>query len=157
MAEQTKKIAAPCDSRCQYANPDNPDCNCECGGSNHGQGSDVRVWEKKRARLSITRKAFRKSLNAEVPRSGTHLYRHQREEFDKQYLIWKSAQLAQQENETAPEQTTTVPQGSELTVIKDAKIGEDTFSHVRRQNGKTEYRKNDKLITKAQVPTELGW
>jgi hypothetical protein len=28
--------ATPCDARCYYA--EGPDCNCSCGGRNHGRG-----------------------------------------------------------------------------------------------------------------------
>lgn len=153
-----------CDAKCQYANPEQAaDCKCECAGKNHGQGTDTRVWEAKAERLSKTRKAFRRELNAKEPRSGTRLYRHNREEFDKQYAEWSGKPMQEQlaldpAKEGEDKSITTVHQsGSEVTVIKDQQVGDDTYSHVRRSNGKTEYRKNDKLITKAQLPTELGW
>ena len=90
MEKTTPQVApTPCDSKCQYADPEKAaDCKCECAGANHGQGQDTRIWELKRERLSKTRKAFRKYLNAQDPRSGTRLYRHNREEFNKQYLEW---------------------------------------------------------------------
>lgn len=161
-------IASHCDTRCQYANPEIPDCNCECGGKNHGQGTDTRIWELKNTRLSQTRKAFRKFLNAQVKGSGSKLYRKNRSEFDKQYLIWKNGSSKEDpslitdavelDKQLTPEPVTTVHKsGSEVTIIKDQEFEGNTYSHVRRSNGKTEYRKNDKLITKSGVPTELGW
>lgn len=151
------KIQSHCDSRCQYANPDNVECDCECGGKNHGQGTDTRIWEAKQKRLGATRKAFRKHLNKEVKGSGTKLYRRNRAEFDRLYDLWKLTQ------DETPNQITTVHskgmgENAEITVIKDAEFNGDTYSHIRRiKTGKTEYRKNDKLITKGQVPVELGW
>lgn len=154
MAEN--KISTSCDSRCQYADPEKSgECNCICKGKNHGQGSNSEVWDQKHKRLSVTRKAFRKSLNNQEPRSGTHLYRRDRLEFNKQYTIWKENQLTHEESNT--NEISTVPQGSEFTIIKDAKVGDNYYSHIRRQNGKTEYRNNDKVITKKEIPTELGW
>lgn len=157
----SKVIASHCDTRCQYANPELPDnCDCECAGKNHGQGTDLRIWEAKKTRLGQTRKAFRKFLNAQVKGSGSKLYRKNRAEFDKQYLIWKdpSVTLMDSIQEDLPEPITTVHKsGSEVTIIKDQEYEGNTYSHVRRSNGKTEYRKNDKLITKKGVPTELGW
>lgn len=161
----SKTIASHCDTRCQYANPELPDnCDCECGGKNHGQGTDTRIWELKNQRLSQTRKAFRKELNKNEKGSGTKLYRKNREEFDKQYLIWKNKeQVGIDPAKPGADKTITTVHSAgngpkaEITVIKDATVGEDVYSHVRRSNGKTEYRKNDKLITKAGIPAELGW
>ena len=96
--EKAKRtIATHCDSRCQYADPEAAaDCSCECAGANHGKGEDQRVWQAKEDRLGITRKAFRKFLNGQEPKTGTRLYRRNREEFDKQYAIWKTEQEAKQ-------------------------------------------------------------
>lgn len=159
----SKTIASHCDTRCQYADPDKiENCDCECAGKNHGQGTDIRIWETKKARLNSTRKAFRKFLNAQVKGSGSKLYRKNRAEFDKQYLLWKNGDslgTAPNGEELVLEKpiTTVHQSGSEVTIIKDQEFEGNTYSHVRRSNGKTEYRKNDKLITKKGVPTELGW
>ena len=157
----SKVIASHCDTRCQYANPELPDnCDCECAGRNHGQGTDLRIWEAKKTRLGQTRKAFRKLLNSQVKGSGSKLYRKNRAEFDKQYLIWKNQEVVGIDSAKLGEDksiTTIHKSGSELTIIKDQEFEGNTYSHVRRSNGKTEYRKNDKLITKKGVPTELGW
>lgn len=156
-----KTIASHCDTRCQYANPDLPDnCDCECAGRNHGQGTDIRIWEAKKTRLGQTRKAFRKFLNSQVKGSGSKLYRKNRAEFDKQYLLWKNQEVVgiDPAKPGADKTITTIHKsGSEVTVIKDQEFEGNIYSHVRRSNGKTEYRKNDKLITKKGVPTELGW
>lgn len=153
-----------CDAKCQYANPElDADCNCECAGKNHGKGTDTRVWEAKAERLSKTRKAFRRELNTKEPKTGTRLYRHNREEFDKQYAEWSGKPLQEAlPLEDKPEEIVSVHsagtgENAEITVIKDSNLSGDTYSHVRRSNGKTEYRKNDKLISKKQVPDELGW
>ena len=144
------------DARCLYAQSDDCDCN-QCGGALHGSQAgnmeDPR-WVAKAERLSKTRKAFRKLLNSQEKGSGTRLYRRNREEFDKQYAIWAEVETPAEQ----PEEIKTVHvSGNETTVIKDKKVADDTYSHVRRSNGKTEYRKNDKVITKAEVPAELGW
>lgn len=163
----SKQIQSHCDSRCQYANPENTECDCECGGTNHGQGTDTRIWEIKNARLSVTRKAFRKYLNGIEKGSGTKLYRKNRAEFDKQYLIWKTP--SSKEDPTLIDDAiklndsiTTVHSAgngskSEITIIKDQEFDGDIYSHVRRSNGKTEYRINDKITTKSGIPVELGW
>lgn len=164
-------IASHCDTRCQYANPEIPDCNCECGGKNHGQGTDTRIWEIKNTRLGKTRKAFRKMLNKELKGQGTKLYRKNRAEFDRLYETWKLTKedpslitdAVELDKQLPPETITTVhskgmDKNAEITVIKDAEFNGDTYSHIRRiKNGKTEYRKNDKLTTKGQIPVELGW
>lgn len=143
-----------CDAKCQYANPDQAgDCKCECAGKNHGQGTDTRKWEVKAARLSKTRKAFRRELNAKEPRSGTRLYRHNREEFDAQYAVW----AGKAEPVVGEPVQTTHTNGKETWVIKDQEFEGHTYSHVRRSNGKTEYRKDDKVVTKADIPAELQW
>ena len=161
---------AQCDLRCQYANPaDDAECKCVCGGKNHGKGQNKAKWDAKQERHLKTRRAFRAHLNSEKPRSGNRLYRRHRQEFEKQYAIWREGhggkpqeqkQEEQKEHgvESKVEEVKTVHQsGSDVTVIKDAKVGNDVYSHVRRSNGKTEYRKNDKVCTKADVPAELGW
>ena len=144
------------DARCLYAT--NDDCDCKhCGGALHGSkvgNMGDPQWVAKTERLSKTRKAFRKLLNSQEKGSGTRLYRRNREEFDKQYAIWAEVETPAEQ----PEEIKTVHvSGNETTVVKDMKVGNDTYSHVRRSNGKTEYRKNDKVITKAEVPAELGW
>lgn len=146
-----------CDAKCQYANPEkDADCKCECAGKNHGQGTETRIWEAKAKRLSITRKAFRREMNANEPRTGTRMYRHNREEFDKQYLIWKIKQTGEEPVLEDPVVSTHVS-GNEVTVIKDQEFEGHVYSHVRRSNGKTEYRKDDKVVTKADIPAELKW
>lgn len=150
MAEATKnKIASHCDSRCQYAMDPAGDCDCECGGTNHGQGTDPAIREKQIARHGKTRRAFKEQYNDKNGiRAAQKLYRKDRAQFNKLFAEWSG---------TTEEVTTVHQSGTEVTVIKDSKVGDDTYSHVRRSNGKTEYRKNDKLITKAQLPVELGW
>jgi hypothetical protein len=152
-AETTKrKIATHCDARCQYAVDVGGDCDCECGGKNHGQGTDTRIREAQAVRHSKTKRGFKEHYNNEHgERAAQKLYRRDRAEFNKLYAAYSG-------KEAPVEEITTVHQsGSEVTVIKDANFSGDIYSHVRRSNGKTEYRKNDKLITKAQVPEELGW
>jgi hypothetical protein len=143
-----------CDLKCQYANPEHAsECKCECGGENHGKGTDVRRWEAKEKRHAKTRRAFRAHLNAKESKSGNKLYRRNRTEFNRLFAEWQKEHGVEPKEEIE----TVHKSGSEVTVIKDATVGEDVYSHVRRSNGKTEYRKNDKMITKADVPKELGW
>jgi len=153
MAESTTKVNCN-DLRCLYALSEDCDCH-QCGGAFHGSGANNMadpIWIKKVERSSKTRRAFRKYLNEQDPKSGTRLYRRHREEFNKQYAEWSGE----------PQEIVTVHSAgtgptSEVTVIKDRRAGNDVYSHVRRANGKTEYRKNDKLITKANVPEHFGW
>lgn len=144
------------DAKCYYAWSDECDCK-HCNGAAHGGGINNLndpIMVKKNARHKTTRRAFRELLNQESPRSGIRLYRRNREEFETRYAEY----LKSQGVEPKPEEiTTTHVSGSEITVIKDAKVGNDVYSHVRRSNGKTEYRKNDKVCTKAGIPAELGW
>jgi len=153
MAESTTKVQCN-DLRCLYALSEECDCH-QCGGALHGSGANNMadpIWVKKVERSSKTRRAFRKYLNEQDPKSGTRLYRRHREEFNKQYAEWTGK---------AEPVVSIHSQGmgstANVTVIKDQQHNGDTYSHVRRSNGKTEYRKNDKLITKTQIPEELGW
>lgn len=148
-----------CDAKCLYAMSD--DCDCKnCGGAHHGSGinnMEDPIWVKKITRLSKTRKAFRKELNAKEPRSGTRLYRHHREEFDAQYAIWSG-----RAEESKPEEIVTVHSkgmgpDAEITVIKDATAFGDHYEHIRLPNGKTQYKKNGKIITKGDVHGSLQW
>lgn len=149
-----------CDTRCQYAYADDSGCDCECGGANHGKGTDTRIWEAKEKRHSTTRRAFKEFLNKQEPGSGRKLYKKDRAEFNKQYAEFSGKteeEVKAEESELEKPIVSTHVTGDNITVIKDQKFGEDVYSHVRRNNGKTEYRKNDKIITKASLPTELGW
>lgn len=157
MAEQTS-----CDAKCQYADPEKAaDCNCECEGKNHGQGSDTRIWEAKAARLSKTRKAFRRHLNEQEPKSGTRLYRHNRAEFDKQYAEWSGKPI----EEVIAETEEPLVDEEKFELLKSYDDGQDPryWVHVRNKaTGKTEYRtgtsKDDLVvITKDSVPAEAGW
>lgn len=148
------------DAKCYYAWSD--DCDCKhCEGAAHGGGINNLndpIMVKKQARHKTTRRAFRELLNQESPRSGVRLYRRNREEFERRYAEY----LKEQGVEPKPEEIVTVHSKgmgdkAEVTIIKDAKVGNDFYSHVRRANGKTEYRKNDKVCTKADIPAELGW
>lgn len=146
---------AQCDLRCQYANPsEDADCKCVCGGKNHGKGQDQAKWDAKQERHQKTRRAFRAHLNKEEPKKGNRLYRRHRQEFNRLFAEWRGDSI---ETKPSEEIETVHKSGNDITVIKDAKVGDDTYSHVRRNNGKTEYRKNDKLVTKKDLPAELGW
>lgn len=153
MAEEVtkNKIASHCDARCQYAIDASGDCDCECGGKNHGQGADPMVREKQAQRHSKTRRHFKDQYNEEHGiRAAQRLYRKDRAEFNKLYAAFAGVEenkLNLPSKKKAPEVE------AKFEVIKES--GE--FQHVRYPNKKTAYLQSGKVITKAQLPVELGW
>jgi len=140
--------ATRCDTRCLYAMSEDG-CDCVCGGENHGRGDNIEIRTKQQQRHAKTRRAFKAHLdNTDGPKARRSLYKN-RELFNKEFAKWSGQE---------PVVETVHQSGNTVTVIKDKKIGDDTYSHIRRNTtNKTEYWKNEKVITKAQLPAELGW
>lgn len=89
--KKTGKIQSHCDARCQYATNEGGDCDCECGGKNHGKGADTVIRARQAERHSKTRRAFKEQYNKDNGnRAAQKLYRRDRAEFNKLYEAYKA-------------------------------------------------------------------
>lgn len=77
--------------------------------------------------LKRTHRAFRLYLNAQEKNKGNRLYRRNKEEFERLYLEWLA---------TEP--------------VEVAVLGTDTYQKKTFSNGRVQYLKNNKMITKAE-------
>src|SRR5690606_25649163 len=99
----TSATATKCDNKCLYADPEQADdCHCECGGKNHGKGTDEAKWAAKELRHIGTRRAFRAYLNEQEPKSGNRLYRRHRQDFERQYAEWLADRGITKKDKTEP-------------------------------------------------------
>lgn len=150
MAQATK-----CDNRCLYAMEEG-DCDCVCGGKNHGKGDATEIRAAQAERHGKTKRAFKEYLDSTIGKKERRRLYRDRDGFNAQYAKWLVDNGHTVDSAGMKHDKLTVD-ADKYEVIKHLEFAGVNYKHVRYPNKKTAYLADEKVITKAKLPKELGW